>query len=264
MHVAIHYGGFDMKTRQKHNEPGPYLLQYQNNALFLKPGNLYVYCLQPKPADPYINTWSNMDYELQQGTKLDYLYFESSRALQASELNLLKNQCEQERIQNFTILMLSFENPRLAGSMLNGNRSMFLETDGSLAWLYSCPQVRSLLHTLNQCYDKIPIFYKGQKQFLDPITRQTLPDAWPQNCSDPIKYLFQMDRDQNDSWYSLTPEITHRDRPGVFAPKDIYPFTTQKFPQSAKAGIYTKGQLSVFWDAIPMSSASKNALQKFT
>ena len=71
-----------------------------------------------------------------------------------------------------------------------------------------------------------------------------------------------MDMDQKDSWYSLTPEIIHR--LAVFAPKDISPFTTQTFPQSAKAGIYTEGQLSEFWDAILMSSASKNALQKFT
>ena len=205
-----------------------------------------------------------MDYELQQSTKLDYLFFESSRALQASELNLLQNQCEQERIQVFTILMLSLENPRLAGYTLTGNRSMFLETDGSLAWLYSCPQVRSPLHTLNQCYDKIPILYKGQIQFVDPITRQILPAALPQNYSDPINNLLQMDMDKKDSWYSLTPEITHRDRPAVFAPKDIFPFNTQKFPQSAKAGMYTKGQLSDYWDAILMSSASKNALQKIT
>ena len=67
-----------------------------------------------------------------------------------------------------------------------------------------------------------------------------------------------------NSWYSLTPEITHRDRPAVFAPKHISPFTTQRFPESAKAGMYTKGQLSEIWDAILMSSASKNALQKFT
>ena len=93
---------------------------------------------------------------------------------------------------------------------------MFLETDGSLVWLYSCPQVRSPLHTLKQCYDKIPILYKGQIQFVDPITRQTLPDALPQNCSDPIKKVFRMDMDQKDSWYSLTPEITHRDRPALF------------------------------------------------
>ena len=78
MYVAIHYGGFDMKTGRKINELGPNLLQYQNNAFFSKPGNLYVYSPQPKPADLYINLWLNMDYELQQGTKLDYLFFESS------------------------------------------------------------------------------------------------------------------------------------------------------------------------------------------
>ena len=96
---------------------------------------------------------------------------------------------------------------------------------------------------------------------MDPITRQTLPDALPQICSDPIKTLFQMDMDQKDSWHLLTLEITHRDRPAVFAPKDISPFTTQKFPQSAKAGMYTRGQLSELWDAILLSSASENALQ---
>ena len=127
--------------------------------------------------------------------------------------------------------MLSLENHRLAGCMLTGNRSMFLETDGSLDWLYFCSQVRSPLHSLNQCYDKIPILYKGQIQFVDPITRQTLPDALPQNCSEPIKNLFQSNMDRKDSWYSLTPEITHRDRPAVFAPKDISLFTTQKVPQ---------------------------------
>ena len=51
---------------------------------------------------------------------------------------------------------------------------------------------------------------------------------------------------QKDSWYSLTPEINHRDRHAVFAPKDISPFTTQKFPQSTKVGMYTKGELSEF------------------
>ena len=133
----------------------------------------------------------NLDYELQQAKKLDCIFFESSRALQASELNLIKNQCEQEGIQIFAILMLSLENPRLAGYMLTGNRSMFQETDGTLAWLYSCPQARSPLRTLNQCYEEIPILYKGQIQFVDPITGQTLLDALPQKCSHPIKNFFK-------------------------------------------------------------------------
>ena len=135
MYIAIQYGGFDMKTGRKINELGPHLLQYQKNSFLSKPGNLYVYSPQPKPADPYINTWLSMDYELQQGTKLDYLFFESSRALHALEIYLFNTQCEQERTQIFTILMLSLENPRLAGYMPTGNRSMYLETDGSLAWL---------------------------------------------------------------------------------------------------------------------------------
>ena len=67
MYVVIDYGGFDMKTGRKLNELGPHLLQYQNNAFHSRPGNLYVYSPEPKPTDPYINTWLKMDYELQQG-----------------------------------------------------------------------------------------------------------------------------------------------------------------------------------------------------
>ena len=97
MYVAIHYGGIDMETGRKINVLGPHLLPHQNNAFFSKPGNLYVYIPQTKPTYPFINLWLNMDYKLQQGTKLDNLCCESSRAPQASELNLLKNQCEKER-----------------------------------------------------------------------------------------------------------------------------------------------------------------------
>ena len=61
MYVATDYGGFDMKIGRKINELGPHLLQYQDNAFFSKPGNLQVYSRQPKPADPYIKTWLNMN-----------------------------------------------------------------------------------------------------------------------------------------------------------------------------------------------------------
>ena len=125
-----------------------------------------------------------MEYEMDMGTKLDYFFFQSSRLLQASVIQLLKNQCEHERTQILTILMLSLENPRLAGYMLTGNRSRFLETDGSLAWLYHCPLVHPPLHTMNQLYDRIPILYEGQIQIVDPITRQTHPAANIQNCTD--------------------------------------------------------------------------------
>ena len=202
-----------------------------------------------------------MDYEMHMGTKLDYF---TSRLLQASEIQLLKNQCEQERTQILTILMLSLENPRLAVYMLTGNRSMFLETDGSLAWLYPCPLVHSPLHTMNQCYDRIPILYEGQIQFVDPITRQTHPAGNIQNCTDRIKNLFQFDMDQEDSWYTLTPGNVHQDRPAVFGPKDVSPVAVHSFPGSQDAGMYTRSERSIFWDSILISAASRNALKKFS
>ena len=99
---------------------------------------------------------------------------------------------------------------------------------------------------------------------MDPITRQTLPDAMLQSSSDPVKNFFQMVMDQKDSWYSLTAEITHKERSAVFAPKNFSSFTAQKFHQPAKAGMYTKRQIGEFWDAILMNSAAKNAFQNFT
>ena len=97
--------------------------------------------------------------------------------LEGSEIQILKNLCEQERTQTLAVLMLSREKPRQVGYIITGNRSMFLSTDGSLACLYHCPLMRSPPHVMNRCFDKIPIFYKNAIFFVDPITRQTYPDA---------------------------------------------------------------------------------------
>ena len=241
------------------------LLQYRPSTENTGFAQLYAY----DPENTSHNTsdedmYVNMDYEMHMGTKLDYFFFQSSRLLQASEIQLLKNQCEQERTQILTVLMLSLENSRLARYMLTGNRSMFLQTDGSLAWLYHCPLVHSPLHAMNQCYGRIPILYDGQIQFVDPITRQTHPAANIQNCTDRTKNLFQFDMDQEDSWYTLTPGIVHQDRPAVIGPKDVSPVAVQSFPGSQDAGMYTRSEMISFWDSILISAASRNASKKFS
>ena len=101
--------------------------------------------------------YSNMFYEMHLGTMADYLFSQSSKLFQATEMQLLQNQCEQERTQIHTNLMLALENSRLACYILTRKRSMFLETDANLAWLYHCPLVHSPLHTLNPGCDRIPI-----------------------------------------------------------------------------------------------------------
>ena len=183
--------------------------------------------------------------------------------LEGSQILLLKNLCEQERNQILTILLLSMENPRLAGYMLTGNRFMFLSTDGSFAWLNHCPMMRSPPHVMNQCYDKIPIFNKNAIFFVNPNTRQTYPDAQVQNRSDRIKNLFQFDMEYENSWFTITPILEDRKHPAVFGPKDVTLVSRRVFGGEGTAGIYTRAHLSEFRDNIRISAASRKALQKF-
>ena len=245
--------GFDMDTGRnlgRDQNGATKILQYLGPKEKGHFGQLYAH--NPKlegtqkveTADP--DNYLNIDYEMHLGTKIDYLFFQGSRLLQATEIQLLQNQCEQERTQILANLTLALENPRLAGYMLTGTRSMFLETDGSVAWLYHCPKFHSPLHTMNQCYEKNPILYRGQIQFVDPITRQTYPQAMTQSCSDRIKNLFQLDMDQEDSWYTLTPGIVHQDKPAIFGPQDISPVASHTFTGSQDAGLYTRNELKGF------------------
>ena len=70
--------------------------------------------------------------------------------------------------------------------------------------------------------------------------------------------------DQEDSWYTLTPGIVYQDRLAVFGLKDVSPVALHSFPGSQDAGIYTRSELSSFWDSILISAASRNALKKFS
>ena len=141
---------------------------------------------------------------------------------------------------------------------------MFLETDGSVAWLYHCPKLHSPLHTMNQCYDKIPILYRGQFQFVDPIIRKTYPHAMTQNCSDRIKNLFQLDMDQENSCYTLTPSIVHQDKPAIFGPQDTNPVASHTFTGSQDAGMFIRNELKGFWESILINAASRTAIKKFS
>ena len=113
--VAILYGGFDMKTGRnmiQEKDKVHKMLYSPNNQERDEPGHSKLWIASNYHSDLYFGTWLNVDYELKQRTKLDYRFFESSRALKASKLHLLKNQCEQERSPILTILMLSLENPQ--------------------------------------------------------------------------------------------------------------------------------------------------------
>ena len=265
LYVVINFGVFDLVSGRRMGFSGgtQHLQYYQPSAS--SDGRLFVHKPESPPTDnPNIETphYLNLDYELHQGTKLNYAFFESSKMLEDCEIQLLRNLCEQERTQILTILMLSMENPRLAGYMLTANRSMFLSTDGSLAWFHHCFLMRSAPHVMNQYNDKTPTFYKNAIFFVDAITRQTYPNARVQNCPDRIKNFLQFDMEKENSWFTITPTLEHRKRPAVFGPKDVTPVSRRAFGGAGDVGIYTRAQLSEFWDNIVISAASRKALQK--
>ena len=117
---------------------------------------------------------------------------------------------------------------------------------------------------MSHCYDGIPILYEGEVRFVDPITRQIYPDAVTQNCSDRIKNLFQIDMDQEDSWYTLTPGIVHQDEPAVCGLEKVAPMTAQPLTGSQDAAMYTRSELRGFCDKILINAASRTASKKLS
>ena len=159
---------------------------------------------------------------------------------------LLQHQCELERTQISTIKMLDLQNTRLAGYMLTGNRSMFLDTDGSVGWLYHWPKKISSFIVLEKYFDRLPIYYNGRTMFVDPIIRQTFPFANEIQCVGGYKNAFQLNLDDKVSWYQWMPAPIPFKTPVVFAPQDIGHSRELPLYDSRRAGMYTRKQLKAF------------------
>ena len=69
---------------------------------------------------------------------------------------------------------------------------------------------------MEKCYDKTPKFHENRVLFVDPITRQTFPSAKEISCQHATQNLFQLDMDNDDSWYNLIPHPVVQNKPLVF------------------------------------------------
>ena len=159
--------------------------------------------------------------------------------------------------------MLAQLNDQLAGYLLTGNHSNFLETvkGGSTAWLYSCDKRKSPLRVMNVCYNRIPIDYQGVLQFVDPISRQTFPEADIIPCGSSLENLFHMDLDDPKSWFTLEPGPRFHHEPKYFEPNLIQPITKFDTYSTTKAGLYSPQQINKFWEKIVSQKRGENILQ---
>ena len=186
---------------------------------------------------------------LNQAVKIDFVNHRISEKMHEVELESLKRDCELERTQILTILMLAVENERLAGYMLTGNRSTFLEVDGATAWLFKCKKELAPLNLQNRCYDRIPIeTLDGKLKFVDPITRQLTNIAKVVECEE--GNYFQLDPEIRDSWFKIGPDLAKVTPPLEFTPRNLH--QKKKFdPYSlANSDLYSQEQQQKFWDKI--------------
>ena len=84
-----------------------------------------------------------LDYDLNLAVKMDYIIFYNYLQIIHAWKSVVMNQCELQRTQKQMILIFATQNNRLAGFMLTGNCSMFLDNDGSIGRLCHCPKRNS-------------------------------------------------------------------------------------------------------------------------
>ena len=200
------------------------------------------------------------------GTKFDYYEYTNIRRLQILGLQMIKTDCELERAIKRTHLIYSHSNPRMAGFLLTNNRSMFLETNDNVAWLYRCPQYFSPLQIMDKCYDRLyPIMYLNIIHFVDPITRKTYTSAEERSCVDKHDNLFQLDIEDDNSCVELTPGITRVKGPSIFEP-NIAPqrLTKYKFQDSDELYLFTDHERKKIWRGIKINNEMKDAIQTFS
>ena len=68
--------------------------------------------------------------------------------MRVQELNTLHTVCELERNQLLTNLGVSVQNPQLAGILLTGTRSNFVDVEGCTTWIHDYPHL----------YHPLPLF----------------------------------------------------------------------------------------------------------
>ena len=124
---VIYTDGFNMQTGQPN--PQSMINDYISGKIVLENSNdKFIF-----PALNVSNTFVTIVYDAHINTKIDYTINRVFRSMTVQELNTLHTVCELERNQLLTILAMSVQNPQLVGFLLTGNRSNFLNVEGSTA-----------------------------------------------------------------------------------------------------------------------------------
>ena len=289
LYVRILKGGFDMHSGDKkklpgggneirydptinhfatgtpvNNETNPLTLQGRIASTQHKSQQaIQMNILKTESTKDFWHPNGKINYDTHINVKLDYLFHQHVQMLRASELEMMTNICELERTQILTILAIAAENSQLAGYLLTNNRSNFITTDGSIAYMYQCDERKSPIFEQTKCYDRIPVFYMDELWFIDPITRHTHSGANEVDCQGQIQNLFHFDLDDPESWYRLVPYIDKNDPPNYFEAKQAKYITPYNGESAGHAGLYNQRAVQSFWGRIQTNINEMEQVRKF-
>ena len=117
---------------------------------------------------------------------------------------------------------------------------------------------------LDKCYDRIPILFERTTEFVDPITRHTYDFASEIPCSGDYINVFQLDLENDNSWYQLLPDPMPFNKRLLFNPTELGHITQFPTFDTRRAGMYTPKQMKNYWDNIIHDSASDTVLKQLT
>jgi len=183
--------------------------------------------------------------------KIDYVAYKQHLILSEEDNNLFNDICELSKTLKYEILNQATINPKNAGFLLTGNRSAFASIHGSIVWLYYCTTEENNLYIKDKCYTKIPIAVEGELMFVDPQTRKRTKHANEMDCENELFTYFQLDPEDKDSWFRLTPNLVAvADIPLVFSPENQNSKGTFLEHSATDSGLYTPEITKKFWERI--------------
>ena len=83
-------------------------------------------------------------------------------------------------------------------------------------------------------------------------------------CQHATRNMFQLDLEYDDCWYNLIPHPVVHNKPLVFSPTRLFRPSFYVPYSSNNAGLYTRKQLSKFWNDVNFGYYSKNVFLKIS
>ena len=116
----------------------------------------------------------------------------------------------------------------------------------------------------NQCFERIPILYQNELQFVDQVTRQIFPWSIKVLCkSDNFDNQILLDADGDDTYCLTTYPIKARNPVRTFTPDEIENRFTHADFSAQQLGIYSQHDWTKSIDKMNFNQLVDDAAEKF-